>query len=219
MYVSGAKAVEDGCTLVDENGKEIPSENVSNVIAIVDGAHRHSASVNLVMNPANIYLFECYAEANTRDILAATNIESQPWAGSDYPKGAKLLNSGSELARFASLMASNKYSLSTISKILCHNTKLTKAIYGDIMAQKVIKLDYNIEDATLFMECASDKFEHSFIAKRYLIDATLGATEKNGFEKACKAIKELTQEEVDNTLKLKGDKTAYLKECLLSKIN
>lgn len=45
MYVDGQKAVNDGCTLVHPITKEdIPDEEASKYVAIVEGQHRYTAA-------------------------------------------------------------------------------------------------------------------------------------------------------------------------------
>ena len=71
MYVSGEKAIADGCTLIDaKTGAEIDAEQAHEYIAIVDGQHRLTAAMEDELSEDNLFLFECYNEANTKDELA-----------------------------------------------------------------------------------------------------------------------------------------------------
>ena len=84
MYVKGTKAVKDGCSLMTSDGKPIPSEEADKYIVIVDGQHRYSAAIEKSVSDEEIYLFESYAKASTKELLAEANVEVEKWKGEDY---------------------------------------------------------------------------------------------------------------------------------------
>ena len=67
MYVKGTKAVEDGCSLMTSKGDAIPSEEADKYIVIVDGQHRYTAAIENGVSDEEIYLFESYAKASTKE--------------------------------------------------------------------------------------------------------------------------------------------------------
>ena len=73
MYVKGTKAVEDGCSLMTSKGDAITSEEADKYIVIVDGQHRYTAAIENGVSDEEIYLFESYAKASTKELLA-TNL-------------------------------------------------------------------------------------------------------------------------------------------------
>lgn len=93
MYVEGQKAVNDGCTLVHPITKEdIPDEEASKYVAIVEGQHRYTAAKETDLDEEMLFLYECYSNKNTKEILSETNTITDPWSGADYANGAALFN-------------------------------------------------------------------------------------------------------------------------------
>lgn len=100
MYVDGQKAVNDGCTLVHPITKEdIPDEEASKYVAIVEGQHRYTAAEETGLDEEKLFLYECYSNENTKEILSETNTITDPWSGADYANGAALFNPQNELAK------------------------------------------------------------------------------------------------------------------------
>ena len=104
MYVDGQKAVNDGCTLVHPITKEdIPDEEASKYVAIVEGQHRYTAAEETGLDEEKLFLYECYSNENTKEILSETNTITDPWSGADYANGAALFNPQNELAKFTKI--------------------------------------------------------------------------------------------------------------------
>ena len=60
VYVDGQKAVNDGCTLVHPITKEdIPDEEASKYVAIVEGQHRYTAAEETGLDEEKLFLYEC----------------------------------------------------------------------------------------------------------------------------------------------------------------
>ena len=58
MYVDGQKAVNDGCTLVHPITKEdIPDEEASKYVAIVEGQHRYTAAEETGLDEEKLFLY------------------------------------------------------------------------------------------------------------------------------------------------------------------
>lgn len=92
MYVDGQKAVNDGCTLVHPITKEdIPDEEASKYVAIVEGQHRYTAAEETGLDEEKLFLYECYSNENTKEILSETNTITDPWSGADYANGRHYL--------------------------------------------------------------------------------------------------------------------------------
>ena len=104
MYVDGQKAVNDGCTLVHPITKEdIPDEEASKYVAIVEGQHRYTAAEETGLDEEKLFLYECYSNENTKEILSETNTITDPWSGADYANGAALFNPQNELAKLSKI--------------------------------------------------------------------------------------------------------------------
>lgn len=104
MYVDGQKAVNDGCTLVHPITKEdIPDEEASKYVAIVEGQHRYTAAEETGLDEEKLFLYECYSNENTKEILSETNTITDPWSGADYANGAALFNPQNKLAKFTKI--------------------------------------------------------------------------------------------------------------------
>lgn len=141
MYVDGQKAVNDGCTLVHPITKEdIPDEEASKYVAIVEGQHRYTAAEETGLDEEKLFLYECYSNENTKEILSETNTITDPWSGADYANGAALFNPQNELAKFTKELADLGYPTTTIGYIACFAPgKLGKTAYCNLIAGKEIK--------------------------------------------------------------------------------
>ena len=219
MYVNGEKAAEDGCSLIDaDTEQEVSSNQVGQYVAIIDGQHRYTAAMESELNKDNLFLFECYADANTKDLLTCANVDSHPWNTTDYAAGAVLFNPENQVAQFANELTQKKYPISTIGLILYFTAgKLTKKDLAAIMAGKDARDDYDIERAKCFLDAARVKFEDTFIAKRYLIATVIDLSTKKGYEAVCNALPKLSANTVKRVLEAKSDdKQAILKNALLN---
>jgi hypothetical protein len=198
MYVSGEKAIADGCTLIDaKTEEEISPDKASEYIAIVDGQHRTTAALESEMSNDNLFLFECYCDANTKELVASTNIDSSPWDGKDYAYSAVMFNPESKLAQMANEMSDAGYAVSTIGLILYFNSgKLGKKDLSNIMAGKEPKEGYDFERADYFLKKARVKFKDDFIGKKYLISAVMDLSNKKGYEKVCDALEKLSENQI-----------------------
>lgn len=222
LYVSGEKAVADGCKLVDSfTGKGIDSSKAESYIVVLDGQHRFTAAMDSELSHDNIYLFEDYSGADTKKLLATSNVDSFPWNASDFIGGAVLFNPENEMAKFAKKLTDLEYPSSTISHILCFKAgKITKRQYAKIMQGEIVKIDEcDIERANQFLESARSKFKDEFISKRYLITVVESLSIKNGYVNVFKAIKALEENDVKRILAAKSDdKTSVIKTCLEAKL-
>lgn len=221
MYVSGTKAVEDGCKLVDADTKvAVKDEDAVNYIVIIDGQHRYIAAIRNEMSTDNIILYENYTEANTKDLLAIANRDSKPWDSSNYINGAVLFDPENEIAKFANELSVKKFPISTIAKIMCFDSgKLGKSHFVKIMTHKEVKIEsLNIERAKKFIAAATEShFNDDFIISRYLIDVVIDLYKENDEDKIFDAIRKLSSEIVDEIQKAKPcDKSAIIKNALNS---
>lgn len=221
MYVSGTKAVEDGCKLVDADTKvAVKDEDAINYIVIIDGQHRYTAAIRNEMSTENIILYENYTESNTKDLLAIANRDSKPWDSSNYINGAVLFDPENEIAKFANELSVKKFPISTIGKIMCFDSgKLGRTHFVKIMTHKDVKIEsLNIERAKKFISAATDSnFNEDFIISRYLIDAVIDLYKKNDEDKIFEAIRKLSSEIVDEIQKAKPcEKSAIIKNALNS---
>ena len=143
LYVSGEKAVKDGCTIVDSStGKDIEKAKADSYIVVLDGQHRFTAAMECELSHDRIYLFEDYSGADTKKLLATSNVDSFPWNASDFIGGAVLFNPENEMAKFAKELTDLDYPSSTISHILCFKGgKITKRQYAKIMQGESVSID------------------------------------------------------------------------------
>jgi hypothetical protein len=218
LFVKGEKAVADGCTLVDStSGKEIQNAKADSYIVVLDGQHRYTAAIESELPHERIYLFEDYSGANTKKLLATSNVDSFPWNASDFIGGAVLFNPENEMAKFAKELTDLDYPSSTISHILCFKGgKITKRQYAKIMQGESVSIDEcDIERGKLFLESARTKFKDEFISKRYLITVVESLSIKNGYVNVFKAIEALDEKDIKRILAAKSDdKTSVIKTCL-----
>ena len=152
MYVSGEKAIADGCTLIDaKTGAEIDAEQAQEYIAIVDGQHRLTAAMEDELSEDNVYLFECYSAANTKELVASTNIDSNPWDGRDYAYSAVMFNKESKLAKMANELAEAGYAISTIGMILYFKSgKFGKKDLSCIMQGRMLGKAIILKELSIF---------------------------------------------------------------------
>lgn len=217
MYVSGEKAIADGCTLIDsKTGIEIPKEQSNEYVAIVDGQHRLTAAMEAELGEENLYLFECYNDANTKELVASTNIDSNPWDGRDYAYSAVMFNQENKLAQMANELAEAGYAISTIGLILYFKSgKFGKKDLSNIMQGKDAREGYNLERAEYFLEKARVKFEDVFIGKKYLISAVSDLSSDEGYKRVCDMLPKLSSNNVKRILDEKSDdKIALIKTML-----
>ena len=237
MYVDGQKAVNDGCTLVHPITKEdIPDEEASKYVAIVEGQHRYTTAEETGLDEEKLFLYECYSNENTKEILSETNTITDPWSGADYANGAALFNPQNELAKFTKELADLGYPTTTIGYIACfapgklgssaasdvykRQGKLGKTAYCNLIAGKEIKTDYNLERAKYFLDAARTKFDNSFIAKRYLITVVADLSTEHGYKLVCDALKQMPDAIVKRVLEAKSEeKQSILKMTLESLLN
>lgn len=220
MYVSGEKAIADGCTLIDaKTGAEINAEHAQEYIAIVDGQHRLTAAMEDVLSEDNVYLFECYSTANTKELVASTNIDSNPWDGRDYAYSAVMFNKESKLAQMANELAEAGYAISTIGMILYFKSgKFGKKDLSYIMEGKDAREGYNLERAEYFLEKARVKFEDVFIGKKYLISAVSDLSSDEGYKRVCDVLPKLSSNNVKRILDEKSDEKIALIKTMLQNL-
>lgn len=220
MYVSGEKAIADGCTLIDaKTGAEIDAEHAREYIAIVDGQHRFTAAVEAELSEDNLYLFECYNNANTKELVASTNIDSNPWDGRDYAYSAVMFNHDNKLAQMANELAEAGYAISTIGLILYFKSgKFGKKDLSYIMEGKDAREGYNLERAEYFLERARAKFEDVFIGKKYLISAVSDLSSDEGYKRVCDVLPKLSSNNVKRILDEKSDEKIALIKTMLQNL-
>ena len=220
MYVSGEKAIADGCTLIDaKTGAEIDAEQAQEYIAIVDGQHRLTAAMEDELSEDNVFLFECYSEANTKELVASTNIDSNPWDGRDYAYSAVMFNKESKLAKMANELAEAGYAISTIGMILYFKSgKFGKKDLSNIMQGKDAREGYSLERAEYFLEKARVKFEDVFIGKKYLISAVSDLSSDEGYKRVCDVLPKLSPTNVKRILEEKSDDKIALIKVLLQNL-
>ncbi|MDH6306279.1 hypothetical protein M2459_002642 [Parabacteroides sp. PF5-5] len=210
MYVSGRKAIADGCSIVGLDGKEIPSEEAGDHIVIIDGQHRFMAAItDNTVNPEEIYMFESWSSENTIALLSEANIEMNKWKGKNFVDGAVLILPDEELLSRIKELTDRKYPLSTASKIYCFNMDITTAVLAACMKGEGIDAEYDLVRAEKFLAVARSKFEEKFIAKRYLIDAVIKLVSGGStpYEKVFAAIDKLSVNDVKNIIEAKTDVT------------
>lgn len=222
MYVPGEKATADGCSLIDAKTEaDIDAEHASEYVAIVDGQHRFTAAMEAELSEDGLYLFECYNEANTKELVASTNIDSNPWDSKDYIYGAVMFNPSNKLAQAANKMADAGYPISTIGLILYFDAgKMGKKDFSNIIQGKDGKEGYDLERAEYFLEKAHKRFDDAFIGKKYLISAVKDLSIKKGYEKICDAIPKLTDNQVKRIQDAKSDdKISVIKTVLTNHLD
>lgn len=205
MYVKGTKAVEDGCSLVSIDNDDIPASEADKYIAIIDGQHRFKAAVQCDIPDEEIFLFETSSSASTKVLLAEANITVDKWRGSDYVTGAILSNLNGELGEFVCDLNARKYSVSTISLILCFNrNSISNKVLSRIIKGELPKFDYNIKRAKDFIDCMKG-FEDEVVSKRYFIEVFISLSGNKGYERVCAAIQKLDKQTIARIQYTRGE--------------
>lgn len=218
MFVKGRKAIEDGCTLINPISKEaIDSSRADSYVAIIDGQHRYMAAINSNLSEEDIFLYESYCKADTKKMLCEANVDSFPWNGADFIKGATSVKTVNPIAIKAKELSDLDYSLTTISEILCFNSNsLKREHYSKMMTKSDLKIrNIDLERANLFLEAARSKFDDDFLKKHYLIRVVISLSTGYGYKTVFKAIQELSDKQVNSILNAKcHEKENLIKEIL-----
>lgn len=216
MYVKGTKAVEDGCSLMTKDEKPIPSEEADKYIVIVDGQHRYSAAIEYGVSDEEIYLFESYAKASTKELLAEANVEVEKWKGGDYIAGATLAIPENELLQFANSLSLRNFPISTISLILCWDKhRFTSKKLSKLMKGETVNIEYDIERAKSFLNGMS-KFTDGFVAKNYAINVVIDLSSKWGYELVCEALSKIPEAVIQRIEGTTGEENvkSFLKDAI-----
>lgn len=218
MYVKAEKAIKDGCTIVDAITEDVIDEaKADSYIVILDGQHRFRAAMENKEFPLdNLYLYESYCDADTRDLLASSNIDTLPWNAHDFIHGAALAKSD-EILNYIKELSDLGYSFTTIGEIMCFRSGvLTKSVYSKIMQKEDVDLsEVNIERAKLFLKVARTKFGDTFIGKKYLIRPIISLSVDYKFDNVAKAMEKLTTTQVISILKKKcHEKESFIRTVL-----
>ena len=209
MYVKGTKAVEDGCSLMTSDGKPISSEEADKYIVIVDGQHRYSAAIENGVSDEEIYLFESYATATTKELLAEANVEVEKWKGEDYIAGATLAKPENELLQFANSLSLRGFPISTISLILCWDKhKFTSKKLSKLMKGEAVDIEYKAERA--------NKFTDKFIAKNYAINVVIDLSSEMGYKPVCEALSKISETTIQRIEGMTGEENvkSFLKDAI-----
>lgn len=229
MVVEGKKAVQDGCSLVLPDGKDIANGDAEKYLAIVDGQHRYKAAMELIeageMTEDSIRFYLDYSGIDTKKLLAITNTESNKWKSADYAKGATLFKPDDEIASFVNeYMEKGFSSISTLSiYIFGDKGVLTTKRLGELMNETDVKYkkDAHLNIAKKVLPLLLEKFDVKFVKTRYCADAFNNELTKVGvdnYEKVISAIKNLTKDDVSEIDKVKGEEKQRKFQTLLRDI-
>lgn len=232
MVVGGKKAVDDGCSLVLPDGKDI-ADDVEKYLVIVDGQHRYKAAMNLMeeekdndkktITDDSIRFFLDYSGRDTKELLAVTNIESAKWKAKDYAKGAVLYNPDDKVAKFANEYLEKGISISTISIYLFGQSGvLTQSVLGKLMKKEKVKYNKNLhlELAVEALPLLIDKLGIKFVKTRYCADGLYNTFEGRSNDKVIDAIKNLKKEDVQQiTSATTDEKQSKFETLLKARIN
>lgn len=209
MVVEGKKAVDDGCSLVSPDGKDIDND-AEKYLVIVDGQHRYSAALKLMkeekdeknITDDSIRFFLDYSDRNTKELLAVTNIESYKWKAGDFAKGAVLYKPDDKVAKFANEYLEKGISISTISIYLFGQSGvLTANVLGKLMKKENVryKKDLHLDIAEEALPLLIDKVGAKFAGTRYCANGLYSVLTTIGminYKKVIEAIKNLTDGDV-----------------------
>ena len=216
MYVKGTKAVEDGCSLMTSKGDAIPSEEADKYIVIVDGQHRYTAAIENGVSDEEIYLFESYAKASTKELLAEANVEVERWKGEDYIAGATLAKPEDELLQFANSLSLRGFPISTISLILCWDKhKFTSKKLSKLMKGETVNIEYKLERANAFLDAMSN-FTDKFVAKNYAINVVIDLSSEMGYKPVCEALYKISRATIQRIEGMTGEENVknFLKDAI-----
>lgn len=179
--IPAEKAIEEGLEIIDKNGSFVTTAAAANGFIIGDGNNRYKAIMNLRdkseeagkgMNP-----IKCMIDIEMGNILKKViemNNTSVKWKGKDYIKTALNHHKGNATLEFIKELQDKKFSDSTISLILCSDTKLSKIIPSLVTDITKLPKSCNLNRAKKFIETSrSVGYTDKYISKRYLIEAVI----------------------------------------------
>ena len=213
MYVSGDKALRDGCKLVDAKyGREllVNESDAPLYAAIVDGQHRLSAALDLEIPHENIILMKDYSGQKTPALLATMNIDSFGWSPKDYINEADAFCKN-DVITFCKGLLKRKSPISTMGYIIAFkNVKLTKEMFSNFICddQYDLPFSYNLDRAEKFLR-ALDKsgIQDKIASKRYLMEVIIDLSVDYSSEVVINALSQFPkgQAETLNLTKLKEE--------------
>lgn len=209
-YIKGDAA--NGKKIVDvETGEEVPEENKSSYIVVLDGQHRYKAALEL----AKSYQFDLsnlkWTEAvipedkTIEDVLIEINTVGQKWKGTDYITGYNLRNPDEPVGKFARELANYGLSGKTINKYLFFCDKFNWGKEDNLVTDKA-----NLERAKDIWEVVST-FPDKVKKQSYIIDKIIS---EGSWRETLNRVRDITNEdklELGKIKNLKELKAATLK--------
>lgn len=203
--IPAEKAIEEGLEIIDKNGSLVNKENAANGFIIGDGNNRYKAIMNLRDKPEEagkgMNPIKCMIDIEMGNILKKViemNNTSVKWKGKDYIKTALNQHKGNETLEFIKELQDKKFSDSTISLILCSDTKLSKIIPSLVTDITKLPKSCKLDRAKKFVDAArSVGYPDKYIAKRYLIESFIDLLkDEHSSESILTAMSKMTETEV-----------------------
>lgn len=202
--IPAEKAIEEGLEILDKNGSLVNTA-AANGFIIGDGNNRYKAIMNLRDKPEEagkgMNPIKCMIDIEMGNILKKViemNNTSVKWKGKDYIKTALNQHKGNKTLEFIKTLQDLKFSDSTISLILCSDTKLKKVMPSLVTDISKLPKSCNLDRATKFIETArSVGYTDKYISKRYLIEAVIDLIKaEHSSEAILTAMSKMTETEV-----------------------
>lgn len=194
IFVPAKKAHDEGLKVVDFlDGNPVPETDLGKCFALAEGNHRLMAHYELIkandslkegVEPYNkeFYLTKALDEnVSIADLLSGANINTTPWKGGDYVKGAAQSVTGKNypLLEIISGLTSKGYSADAAAKWFtgkdgcASKVIMANAISGKLTKHQKAKLevsDSNIKRGKRLLEAARSSFSDNFLKTRIMVD-------------------------------------------------
>ena len=186
IIVDAKEAIEAGLEIVDfETGEPINESDAENYVVLVDANHRYQAHLNLLKENKGLkeeerYKGEFYLiyalnkDLAIADMLSEVNVCTNPWTGSDFTKGAKMVCKESlPVLDFIEELIDEGYPLPTASKWATFKGDITKKIMADAMAGKIsdkLQKTNGLERGKKLLKAAEKPLSKDVLKRRNLID-------------------------------------------------
>lgn len=181
VVVDAETALEQNLEIIDaETNKKVTIENAHEYVVVLDGSHRYKAHKELCSEDeeyrGDFYvIYSLNPKLAVAAMLAEINTATNPWKGSDYGRGAKMLNQAVELPLldFINELTDQGFSLDAASKWATFRGDITskllvKAMNGEINSK--LKNDKGLERGKKLLHAALSSISKDALKSRTIID-------------------------------------------------
>lgn len=241
IIVDAKKVIDAGLEIVDFATEEPVNEaDADKYVVLVDANHRYKAHLNLLeankdLKDEEKYKREFYLiyalneEIAVARMFSEINICTNPWKGSDFPRGAKMAcKEDLPLLDFILELTEQGYPLPTVSKWGTFKAGITKEIMADAMAGKIsdkLRKTNGLERGKKLLKAAEIHLSKEVLKSRNLIDWIVIQYEEADDEQKTTVINNLvkffsglSKKEAEQIEKVKGIRGGDTKETIMNRL-